>query len=118
MRVLRRLTVVGSLVAALLYVWRGVTSTGLPFDPAAADGQVVTLEGTMRRLDAHVSHRGNAYFTFDLDTGTGAVRVFRFGTPECVAGSRAAVAGVFRRVKRVSGYTFYNEVDAERVICR
>lgn len=90
---------------------------GLPFGPAAADGQVITLEGTVRHLDVSVSHRGNTYFTFDLDTGTGAVRVFRFGVPQCVAGSRAAVAGVFHRVKHVSGHTFYNQVDAERVTC-
>lgn len=83
-----------------------------------SDGRIVTLEGTVQRLDARVSHRGNAYFAFDLDTGRGAVRVFRFGVPQCVVGSRAVVAGVFHRVKRVGNYTFYDEIDAERVTCR
>ena len=120
MHILRRLAVAGFLISVLLYAqpWRGATSATLPFDPVEADGQVVTLEGTVQRLDARVSHRGNAYFTFDLDTGTGSVRVFRFGVPKCAAGSRATVAGTFHRVKQVSGHTFYNELDAERVSCR
>ena len=114
------MAVAGLIVSALLYAqpWRGASPARLPFDPVASDGRVVTVEGTVQGLDARVSHRGNAYFTFDLDTGTGAVRVFQFGAPECVVGSRALVAGVFHRVKRVGNYTFYDEIDAERVTCR
>lgn len=120
MRALGRLAVVGLLVAGLLYwqPWRGVGSPALPFDPAQADGRTLTLEGTVRNLDARVSHRGNPYFTFDLDTGTGEVRVFEFGTPPCPAGSHASAVGVFHQVKHVSGYTFFNQLDATRVTCQ
>jgi len=120
MRVLRRLAVIGFVVSTLLYAqpWRGVFAAGLPFDPATADGRLIMLEGTVERLDTRVSHRGNAYFTFDLGTQMGAVRVFQFGVPQCLTGSKATVTGVFHRVKRVSGYTFYDQVDADRVTCR
>ncbi len=120
MRALRKLTLVGLLIAGLLYwqPWRGVAPAALPFDPAQADGQMLTLEGTVTNLYARVSHRGNPYFTFDLDTGAGGVRVFEFGTPPCPAGSHVTVAGVFHQVKQVSSYTFFNQVDATRVTCR
>ncbi len=119
MRVVRRLAIVGALVSAVLYgqPWRAAAPAELPFDATAADGHEVRLEGTVRHLDARISRRGNHYYTFDLYAGKGAVRVFRFGVPECTDGSQATVAGVFHHVKRVSGYTFYDEVDAERVRC-
>lgn len=81
------------------------------------DRQVVTLAGTMSRLDVRVSRRGNAYYTFTLDDGSGRVTVFSFGQPSCPAGSRVRVEGEFRRAKEVSGHTFYDQIDARRVGC-
>ena len=86
--------------------------------PARYDGQAVSLAGTINALDARVSKRGNAYYTFKLDDGSGRVNVFAFGEPPCPSGSRVAIDGTFRRVKQVSGHTFYNQVDARHVVCR
>jgi len=33
-------------------------------------------------------------------------------------GERVTVDGEFRHVKRVGGHTFYDQVDARRVVCR
>jgi DNA polymerase III alpha subunit len=87
-------------------------------DPARYDGQAVILAGTVNALDARVSKRGNAYYTFKLDDGSGRVNVFAFGQPPCPSGSRVAIDGTFRRVKQVSGHTFHDQVDARHVSCR
>ena len=41
-----------------------------------------------------------------------------FGQPPCPSGSQVMVDGAFRRVKQVSGHTFYDQIDARRVMCR
>jgi len=87
-------------------------------DPGRFDGQAVTLGGTVTQLDARVSRRGNAYYTFKLDDGSGRIAVFAFGQPPCPSPSRVTVDGEFRHVKRVSGHTFHDQVDARRVVCR
>lgn len=87
-------------------------------DPASYDRQVVSLSGMVTDLDVRVSQRGNLYYTFKLDDGSGRVTVFSFGDAPCPEGSRVAVEGQFLRVKYVSGYTFYNQVDARRVACQ
>jgi len=86
-------------------------------DPARYDGQMISLSGALTNLDVRVSHRGNSYYTFELDDGSGRVTIFSFGGPPCPAGSLVTVEGQFLRVKYVSGYTFYNQVDAKRVTC-
>ncbi len=86
-------------------------------DPARYDGQVIALTGRVTSLDSRVSRRGNDYYTFQLDGGSGRVTVFSFGTAPCPSGSRVSVEGQFLRVKRVSGYVFHNQVDARQVLC-
>lgn len=95
-----------------------VSVKALLSDPTRYDGQPVSLAGTVTGLDARVSKRSNAYYTFKLDDGSGRLTVFEFGQPPCPAASPVAVDGVFRRVKQISGHTFYNQVDARRVACR
>jgi hypothetical protein len=87
-------------------------------DPARHDGQTFTLDGTIAYLDARVSKKGNPYYTFKLDDGSGRLTVFSYGEPPCSAKSRVTVEGPFRRVKQQGGYTFHNQIDARRVTCR
>jgi hypothetical protein len=87
-------------------------------DPNQFDGQPVTLRGTVTNLRGRISARGNAYYTFDLDDGKQAIRVFSFGESACKNGQIAAVEGQFLKVKQQGRYRFYNEVDARRVECR
>ena len=44
--------------------------------------------------------------------------IFSFGAAPCADGASATVEGRFARVKRVSGRTFHNEVEAAKVACR
>jgi hypothetical protein len=87
-------------------------------DPGRYDGQTVTLGGTVTQLDVRVSKRRNSYYTFKLDDGSGRITVFSFGQPPCPSPSRVTVDGEFRHVKRVGAHTFYDQVDARRVVCR
>jgi len=87
-------------------------------DPGRFDGQAVTLGGSVTQLDTRVSKRGNAYYTFKLDDGSGRVSVFSFGQLPCPSPSRVTVAGEFRHVKRVGSHTFYDQIDARRIVCR
>ena len=89
----------------------------LPFDPVAYDRQRVRLEGSVTGLKSTVSHRGNAYHFFVLDTGRGAVVVFKFGSPNCDEGQHVTVEGVFHHVYQRAGKKFTDEIDAESVNC-
>lgn len=86
--------------------------------PERFDHAAVTVRGMITNLRATVSRKGNPYYTFDLASGGNSVRVFSFGTSPCKDGSPATVDGRFDRVKRVSGRTFYNEIDATKVACQ
>jgi hypothetical protein len=87
-------------------------------DPARYDGQPVMLAGSVSRLDARVSRRGNPYYTFTLDDGSGRLTVFSFGRAPCPSPTRVTVDGEFRQVKKVGSHTFHDQVDARRVVCR
>ena len=106
------------LLAAALCEAADGTITAILADPAGHDGRAVTLSGTVSQLDPRVSRRGNAYYTFKLDDGSARITIYSSGQPSCPAGSRVTVDGEFRHVKKVSGYTFHDQVDARRVTCR
>ena len=110
--VILSLTVVGACEGAEALV------KALLSDSGRYDGQPVVLAGTVTQLDARVSRRGNPYYTFKLDDGSGRVTVFSFGQLPCPSPTRVTVDGEFRHVKRVGGHTFYDQVDARRVVCR
>ncbi len=114
-------------LAYIVVLWLAVVAAGkgadaqiraVLSDPAAYDGQPLSLTGTASQVDTRVSRRGNAYYTFKLDDGSGRVSVFSFGQVPCPSPSRVTVAGEFRHVKRVGSHTFYDQIDARRVICR
>jgi hypothetical protein len=116
---LRWLIGVVAIVALVLRLarWLLVPAPVLPFDPVAYDNQRVRLEGAVTALQSTVSHRGNPYYFFVLDTSRGTVVVFNFGSPKCVEGQRATVEGVFHHVYERGGKTFTDEIDAEFVNC-
>lgn len=107
-----------AIIAMVLRLARWLLAPALPFDPVAYDHQRVRLEGAVTALESTVSHRGNPYYFFVLDTGHGTVVVFKFGSPRCVEGNRATVEGVFHHVYQRGGKTFRDEIDAEFVDCQ
>lgn len=81
-------------------------------NPSTYDGQHVDVRGTVERLGQKVSHKGNPYVTFSICSSQ-CIHVFAFGTPSISDGQTITVHGTYEAVKHVSGYTFYNEVDAD-----
>jgi hypothetical protein len=81
-------------------------------NPSTYNGSHVDVRGTVERLEQKVSHKGNPYVTSLLCSGQ-CIHVFAFGTPSIADGQTITVHGTYERLKHVSGYTFYNEVDAD-----
>ena len=117
---------VSAVIGALFLIFRFIlpalaaeaTPRALIASPERFDHTIVTVRGTITNLKSTVSRRGNPYYTFDLSSGGQSVRVFSFGTPGCKDGLPVTVEGRFDRVKRVSGRTFYNEIDAMKIACQ
>jgi hypothetical protein len=80
--------------------------------PSTYDGSHVDVRGTVEHLEQKVSHKGNPYVTFSLCSGQ-CIHVFAFGSPSISDGQTISVHGTYEAVKHASGYTFYNEVDAD-----
>lgn len=80
--------------------------------PSTYDGQHVDVRGAVEHLEQKVSRRGNPYVTFSLCSSQ-CIHVFGFGSPNISDGQTITVHRTYEAVKHVSGYTFYNEVDAD-----
>ena len=92
-----------------------VTIKDLLAEPDKWHGQAVVVTGSVGKLEARTSQRGNPYYTFRLNDGMQSLTVFSYGTPEVKNGNRVQVEGTFLKVKRVGKYTFQNQVDAIRI---
>jgi hypothetical protein len=82
------------------------------------DHQNVTLQGTAMGVKETTSRRGNDYTTFKLQdlSGDCAVSIFAWGHPPLTNGDHIRVEGVFEIEHHQGQYTFYNEVQATKVI--
>lgn len=80
--------------------------------PSSYDGSHVDVKGTVEHLERKVSDKGNPYVTFSLCSSQ-CIHVFAFGSPSISDGQTITVHGTYEAVKHVSGYTFYNEIDAD-----
>jgi len=80
------------------------------------DGEEVSVSGTVSKLKFKTSKSGNDYTTFSLigDSG-GSINVFIWGQSKLKAGQKAKVTGIYRKVKKVGRYTFYNEIEAVEI---
>ncbi|MGH7737575.1 MAG: hypothetical protein ACREMP_06880 [Candidatus Tyrphobacter sp.] len=80
---------------------------------SAYDGHTVTVAGTVHRIVHRVSHRGNAYTTFDLCFDASCIRVFEFGNASIADGASTTVSGTFSVEKRVGSTVYRNELDVQ-----
>ena len=92
-----------------------VTVKDLLAEPDKRHGQAVVVTGSVGKLEARTSQRGNPYYTFRLNDGMQSLTVFSYGTPEVKNGNRVQGEGTFLKVKQVGKYTFQNQVDATRI---
>jgi hypothetical protein len=100
------------LLAAVPAVSSAATIVQVLGGPSTYDGQHVDVRSTVERLQQKVSHKGNPYVTVSLFSSQ-RIHVFAFGTPNINDGQAITVHGTYEAVKHVSGYTFYNERDAD-----
>ncbi len=87
----------------------------LQAEPDKWHGRAVVVSGSVSRLEARTSQRGNPYYTFVLTDGLASVNVFSYGVPQIKDTIRVQVEGTFLKIKRVGKYTFQNQVDARRI---
>ncbi|TMI82329.1 MAG: hypothetical protein E6H04_04970 [Bacillati bacterium ANGP1] len=92
-----------------------VTVSALLQHPERYDGQTITVTGQVTAYRERVSARGNAYTTFRLHDRTAEVSVFVWKRAGLGNGANVRITGKFQREKHVGRYTFYNEIQAERV---
>ncbi|MGA8574239.1 MAG: hypothetical protein WB609_00940 [Candidatus Cybelea sp.] len=104
--------VVSALLAALPVASSAATIIQILGSPSTYDAQHVDVRGTVEHLEQKVSHKGNPYVTFSLCSSQ-CIHVFGFGSPRLSDGQTITVHGTYEAVKHVSGYTFYNEIDAD-----
>jgi len=84
-------------------------------NPDRYDGKVVTVSGTIASYRERVSARGNPYTTFRLVDAGVSVAVFAWKHHGLWDGLRVRATGVFQKIRRVGRYTFYNEIEAQRI---
>jgi DNA polymerase III alpha subunit len=79
------------------------------------DGKIISITGAITAYRERVSASGNAYTTFNLEERDASVSVFTWEHQGLHNGLRVRVTGMFAKVKRVGRYTFYNEIQAQRI---
>ena len=84
--------------------------------PAQFDGKTVTVRGMAAAVKETTSRKGNDYTTFRVqDSGGAPIVIFTFGHLGIRNADCVLVIGVFEKVKNVGPYTFYDEIEAQRV---
>jgi len=79
------------------------------------NGKEVSVSGTVSKIKFRTSKGGNEYTTFSLigdSGGSVSVNVFVWEHPKIKEGQKVKVLGIYRKVKKVGRYTFYNEIEA------
>jgi hypothetical protein len=80
--------------------------------PASFDGKHVDVKGRVQKLEQTASTNSNRSVTFSLCSSQ-CVEVIGFGSPGISNGEMVTVHGLFTAVKQVSGYIFYEKIDAQ-----
>lgn len=100
-----------------------ISATELPYDNCsdimailsdkdACHLMTVRLSGIVMNLNFKISRAGNEYTVFDLLDDNEKIKVFVHWWPKIKEGDSVLVQGPFYRERTVSGYTFYDEVEA------
>ncbi len=79
------------------------------------DKQKVEAEGVVSALKFRTSQAGNDYATFKLTSEGKTLKVFTFGHPDIEEDDEVIVKGTYYREKIVSGYTYYDEIEADEI---
>lgn len=74
----------------------------------------VSITGVAKNIKFRTSKKGSNYTTFDL-SDNGTLRVFSWGRPDILEGKSITVHGKFYMEKKSGEYTFYDEIEADRI---
>jgi hypothetical protein len=86
-------------------------------NPQDFDHKRLVVKGAPLNVKQTTSQRGNDYTTFKLRDAAGCVvTIFAWGHPS-VSCDSLVVEGVFETEHHQGRYTFYNEIQAEKVNC-
>jgi hypothetical protein len=100
-----------ALVAAAPALAADTTIAGLLAYPSSFDGKHVDVKGQVQKFQQTASPGGTPSVTFSLCSGQ-CVQVIGFGSPGISDGQTVTVHGMFTAIKQVSGYIFYEKIDA------
>jgi len=90
-------------------------------NPDKYDKQYISTEGYIENIKKKISKKGNKYTTFYItDEENNSLKVFMWGWEDIEKqkieeGNKVEVEGIFRKVKYLGRYRFYNEIEADRV---
>lgn len=80
------------------------------------DGKTVKINGTVSNIKRKTSKAGNDYATFKLNSDSGeSLKIFTFGNPKISENDFVTVKGPYHKEKIVSGFKYYDEVEAEEI---
>jgi hypothetical protein len=92
-----------------------VTACAIKDQPRSFDRQTINSRGTAADVRQATSRRGNDYSTFSLEDGGCSLKVFVWGHPTIKTGECVQVEGLFETEHHQGAYTFYNELQADKV---
>lgn len=90
-------------------------------NPDKYDKQYISTEGYIKNIKKKTSKKGNKYTTFYItDKENNSLKVFMWGWKDIEKqkiekGDKVKVEGIFRKVKYVGKYRFFNEIEAKTV---
>ncbi len=90
-------------------------------NPDKYDNQYISTEGYIKNIKKKTSKKGNKYTTFYItDKENNSLKVFMWGWKDIEKqkieeGDKVEVEGIFRKVKYVGKYRFFNEIEADRI---
>jgi hypothetical protein len=120
----RKLAVLAAAVISVPLSWTGIANAAevnvceIVARPASFDHKSIMLQGRATAVKETTSRRGNDYTTFKLQgpNGCGAVDIFTWGHHTLTNGDHVRVDGVFETEHHQGHYTFYNEVQATKIM--
>jgi hypothetical protein len=105
-----------ALMLALVFAEAEETTACAIMDhPKNYDGKTINSTGTAAEVKQPTSRRGNDYSTFRLEDEGCSLKVFVWGHPTIKTGECMQVEGIFETEHHQGGYTFYNELQADKV---
>ena len=118
-----------SKISFLLFILPVIISAGpqkvkisqIKENPDKYDKQYISTEGYIENIKKKISKKGNKYTTFYItDEENNSLKVFMWGWEDIEKqkieeGNKVEVEGIFRKVKYLGRYRFYNEIEADSV---